>query len=362
MRLLEHELKPMLSARGVPVPEGALASDSPACNALVERHSRVVVKALSGDNDRASRDQVRFVDRDDIRNVLEASAAWGHEVWVEEAVPHTEEFFLGIIWPGERDEPTLIVGEGGSGFEQRDPAELSQLLVSQLATERAAEIPLFIEWPQLEQIALQTAGLFEQLDAVAIELNPVVPDAHGRLVALDAKAFVDPYGKGPHFSGMSPGFSPRSDEALIEFVELAGEVGVLSLGAGLTRALIDWLELLGSPAACFSDLIPAVLADARLLLAGEDGPQSERAVGWLCRWLTREGVGTLLVNLVSGGTPIDALSRSVLKGIAGAGWSGDVIPFVGGNRAEQGADVWRQAGLVPAVTFAEALGRVAESS
>jgi succinyl-CoA synthetase beta subunit len=355
LRLLEHELKPMLSARGVHVPEGALASDSRACNALIERHSRVVVKALSGDNDRASRDQVKFVDSDDAGAVLEASAAWGHEVWVEEAVPHTEEIFLGIVWPGERDEPTLLVGPGGSGVEQRDRAELTQLPLSQLAVRDAGEIPLFDRWPDLEEVALQTAELFEQLDAVAIELNPVVPDSHGCLVALDAKAFVDPYG-----SGVSSTFSPTVADARIEFVELSGEVGVLSLGAGLTRALIDWLELLGTPAACFSDLIPAVLADARLLLAGQDGPECERAVAWLCRWLTDRAIETLLINLVSGGTPIDALSGSVLRGMAVAGWSGDVIPFVGGNRAEQGADVWQQAGFRPAETFAEALGRVAE--
>jgi hypothetical protein len=67
-----------------------------------------------------------------------------------------------------------------------------------------------------------------------------------------------------------------------------------------------------------------------------------------------------LINLVSGGTPIDALSGSVLRGMALAGWSGDVIPFIGGNRAEQGADVWRKAGFRPAETFAEALGRVVE--
>jgi succinyl-CoA synthetase beta subunit len=224
----------MLSARGVHVPEGALASDSRACNALLERHSRVVVKALSGDNDRASRDLVRFVDSDDVGAVLEASGAWGHEVWVEEAVPHIEEIFLGIVWPGERDEPTLLVGPGGSGVEHRDRSELTQLPLSQLAVREAGEIPLFDRWPELEEIAVQTAGLFEQLDAVAIELNPVVPDAHGRLVALDAKAFVDPYG-----SGVSSTFPPHSADARIEFVELSGEVGVLSLGAGLTRALID---------------------------------------------------------------------------------------------------------------------------
>jgi succinyl-CoA synthetase beta subunit len=361
LRLLEHELKPMLSARGVPVPDGALASDTRARNALVERHSGVVVKSLSGDNDRASEGHVLIVDRDEVGEALEASASWGHQVWVEEAVPHTEEFFLGIIWPGERDEPTLLVGPGGSGIEQRDPAELSQLLLSQLATERSWEIPLFAKWPQLEEIALRIGELFEELDAVAIELNPVVPDAHGRLIALDAKAFVDPYGSGAS-AGSSAGLSVGGDQALIEFVELSGQVGVLSLGAGLTRALIDWLEMIGSSAACFSDLIPAVLADAHLLLAGQDGPESERAVGWLCKWLAQRGVRTLLVNLVSGGTPIDALSRSVLKGIAVSGWSGDVIPFVGGNRAEQGAEVWRLAGFPPAATFAEALGRVAELS
>lgn len=355
MRLLEDTLKPLLAANGITVPVGLVVRHERELGRFVQRRKRVVLKALVETNDRASSGLIAIVTEANAAYAFSRLSALGHRVWAEEVVDHDfNEYFIGLLWLGHQENARLIVSENaGSGFEARakssSAVQAYELLARQSISNDA--LPLLGATKGMAELANSAHAVFEQIGGIAFELNPVVRDKSGRLVPLDAKAFVDPYAPG-RLGGSTSG---QAHEPLLEFSPLLGQVGLLSIGAGLTHAVIDWLHYCGPGAACFSDLIPAVLADAQDLLAGQSGSQCVRSTAWLCNWLQAVNRDRLLVTLVSGGTPIDALSRSVATGIKTSVWSGKTVAFVAGNRASMATDVWKSSGIQCAPTLADAI-------
>lgn len=346
MRLLEDRLKPLLRTKGVTVPVGAIVGDEAALDEFLRGRESIVLKILENANDRASRGHVATVNSSEAGMVFRRMQKTGKRIWAEELVSHgTDQYFLGLLWLGHQERPLLMVsGNAGSGFEAR---ARGTGLVESCEIEAGRHIdpttlPILAATPGLAELGSAAESVFETIGGIALELNPVVRDSAGRFVPLDAKAFVDPYGPS---ATLATEEDPESAERMLEFAPLLGEVGLLSIGAGLTRAVIDWLSYAGGGAACFSDLIPAVLADVPDLLSGRPGIECVRSTAWLCRWLQLTNRNRLLVTLVSGGTPIDALSRSVLQGISNAGWAGTTVAFVAGNRSAAAAEVWSSSGF-----------------
>jgi succinyl-CoA synthetase beta subunit len=350
MRLLEDVLKPLLSTRGVAVPRGLVIDRAEDLALLMETTDRAVLKALVPANDRARAQQVVTVGRTDATAVFERLTRGGQKVWAEEYVEHSDELFVGLVWPGDARVPVLLTSAaGGQGVTERDRA------VTVHRQSYDAQEPLsgpLASISGVDAVVRSMATLFEDLAAISLEVNPLVVGPRGRLVALDAKAYLDPYGDRALPVRVA---EPETNECLLEFSRLNGGVGVISIGAGLTRAVVDWLTLCGPGAACFSDLIPAVLSDVSQLLSGETGPECIRASAWVASDLMRRGRSSLLVNLVSGGTPIDALSRSVMAGLHEAGWQGRVVVHVAGNRSSQAAEAWRSWGVDPAADLGSAI-------
>ena len=357
MRVLEDVLKPILKSRGVAVPVGGYAPPSAAELNPDFSADELVIKALTHGNDRQQRGEIQVVSRDDFDGAVAKMADIGVSLWVEDFVPHSNEFFLGVVWPGESDTPTaLFSSSGGSGVVDRASAggmRRESIPLGARAGEVAAR--LVEGHPELVGVAEVLIELFDEVEALSLELNPVVIDAHGRPVVLDAKGYLDPYGR--HNAGLRAQLretDSRTRAAVpAEYVALDGWVGVLSIGAGLTRAVIDWLSFAGPGAACFTDLISAVLTDAAHLLALENGPTVTATVKWLSDELEARGIGTLLVCLVSGGTPTDALTRSVIAGLTD--WRGSVVSFVAGNRSGSAREIWLSEHFTCPATLAEAI-------
>jgi len=354
MRLLEDDLKPILKDHGVVVPAGG--PYSPAIVTELGRNgSPLVVKVLSPHNDRHGRGEIEIVPAAEAEAAAARLAGAG-PLWVEQAVEHEGEYFLGVVWPGERDAPRALFSDrGGSGVVDRSGAMWS-VEVTAGADRKDLAASLVREHRALAPTAEALLAVFDQLDALSLELNPVVLDPSGTPCVLDAKSYLDPYGRGPERLGRAER-PERTDGVSVEYVALEGRVGVVSIGAGLTRAVIDWLDEAGPGAACFTDLIGPVLADASLLLAGSRGPTCVAATRWIADRLAARGVDTLLVCLVSGGTPTDALSRSVLEGVGD--WGGRIVAFVAGNRSDAARDLWTAAGLPSPRTLAETIAACA---
>lgn len=145
-------------------------------------------------------------------------------------------------------------------------------------------------------------------DCTTIEINPLVCQPGGALVAVDAKVVVD---DSAHFrSAWITGLlteaaaqEPAPVRACLDLgiavVWLDGNVGLISSGAGMTMAAMDTLASAGGTAACFLDVsgnpTPAGFAAAFDLL--RDSPQ----------------VDAILVSVFGGGMHVDRVARTLAQ-------------------------------------------------
>ena len=213
----------------------------------------------------------------------------------------------------------------------------------------------------LEETLLRAYGLLKSADATLVEINPLGL-TRGKAVALDAHVILDDYAFFRHKEHATLRSSRREATSLsarlradgIEFVPLSGRIGIVGLGAGLTMHIADWLSASGGSPAFFFDATAAAVRDWRRMF---EGHMPEDFAAALTRGLTavNDRMDVLMVNFTSGGTPVDALAKSLLLAVRDSGWRGPLITHVAGNRQQQADAVLRDAGLSPSGTLGEAV-------
>ena len=119
----------------------------------------------------------------------------------------------------------------------------------------------------LNRLARLASDLYRMMlaeDAELIEINPLVVTADGKLVAADAKIELDDSAMFRHPTRTFPwsqqleaaAQSPLEREAVRDgftFVDMPGDVAMLTAGAGLGMMMIDLLADAGFRPACFFD-------------------------------------------------------------------------------------------------------------
>jgi succinyl-CoA synthetase beta subunit len=140
----------------------------------------------------------------------------------------------------------------------------------------------------------------------------------------------------------------------IDYVELDGPVGLLSVGAGETMAAMDLLDAAGCPAACFLDI------------SGGFGVEAVTAAFRQLAGLPR--LRAVLVNVFGGLTRVDRVAESIVAALdALRGVSSPVVIRLEGTEAERGRRLVEARGVrceptlrgAIAATVALAIGGVA---
>jgi len=127
-----------------------------------------------------------------------------------------------------------------------------------------------------------------------------------------------------------PGHAMRAHG--IDYVELGGDVGLLSVGAGETMATMDLLAAAGSRAACFMDC------------SGGFGPDAVAAA--LERIQGLRGVRVLLVNVFGGVTRVDGFAESVAAALDRLpGFDLPMVIRLEGTGADRGRELLAGIGL-----------------
>jgi succinyl-CoA synthetase beta subunit len=127
----------------------------------------------------------------------------------------------------------------------------------------------------------------------------------------------------------------------IDYVELAGPVGVFSVGAGETMAAMDLLDAAGCPAACFLDAsggfgVEALTAAFRQIAA-------------------LPGVRAVLMNVFGGVTRVDAVAESIVAALERLSWSLPVVVRLEGTGADRGREIITRKGLRSSPAFRDAI-------
>lgn len=110
-------------------------------------------------------------------------------------------------------------------------------------------------------IAESLIRAFLESDALLLEINPLVEEESGHLVALDAKCTLDDDAlfRHPDYKGLFDGSQLPPTEALarsydLSYISLDGNIGCMVNGAGLAMATMDIIQYHGGSPANFLDV------------------------------------------------------------------------------------------------------------
>jgi len=377
MDIHEYQAKEILANFGVPVPRGGIAFTPE--QAVFRRREigedRCVVKAQIHSGGRGEAGGVKLCNSDtEVRDfaaellgttlVTKQTGAQGKRIdriWVEAASQIARELYLGFVLD-RKSERIMIVASGHGGMEIEDLAEeepdsLVRMVLDPavgLAEYQARELAfkLGLEGAQIGQMVtvLQACyHAYRDLDAMMVEINPLVVCKDGSLVALDAKMSFDTNAlfRRPQVANLrDPGQEdPRESFAAdhgLAYVGLDGDIGCIINGAGLAMASMDMIQLAGGEPANFLDI--------------GGGASPERVCQAFRTVLSDPNVSVILVNIFAGINRCDWIAKGVIQAYRDVGITLPVVVRLSGTNVEAGRKLIADSGLpiISAETLAEA--------
>jgi malate-CoA ligase subunit beta len=381
MDIHEHQAKEILANFGVPVPQGGIAfTPEQAVFRLRELGSeRCVVKAQVHSGGRGEAGGVKVCDGEaEVREfasslfgtklVTKQTDAQGKRVdriWVEEASQIERELYLGFVLD-RKSERIMIVASGHGGMEiedlaEEDPESLIRMVLDPavgLAEYQARELAfkLGLEGAQISQMVAVLKACYRayrDMDAMMVEINPLVVCADGSLVALDAKMSFDTNAlfRRPEVANLrDPGQEdPRESFAAdhgLAYVGLDGDIGCIINGAGLAMASMDMIQLAGGEPANFLDI--------------GGGASPERVCQAFRTVLSDPNVSVILVNIFAGINRCDWIANGVIKAFEEIRIQLPVVVRLSGTNVEAGRRLISESGLP--IISADTLEEAAEAA
>jgi succinyl-CoA synthetase beta subunit len=277
MKLIEADAKDILERHGLPVPRGrALLRRG---DAAPMRPDGGVVKAQVARGGRGKMGLVAVADgpiSDAVDAMFDKLAAQGEKplVLVEDRVAIAREYYLAWSIDDVLQCPVLMASPHGGVDVESHPERVARIPVGVAAHVEPYELiggllAAGFEGRVVGAVARFASSLhrvFSSEDALLVEINPLAMTAEGTVVALDCKMVLDGYAShrhgdrqslvsnGLHREAMTP-LEAEADRMGFTFVDMAGEVAIVSGGAGLGMALVDMFGEAGHPAANFCDLL-----------------------------------------------------------------------------------------------------------
>jgi succinyl-CoA synthetase beta subunit len=178
--------------------------------------------------------------------------------------------------------------------------------------------------------------LFCQMDAIMLEVNPFAVTKDGRLLALDVRMEIDDNSLYRHPDISKRVYTLKESERMarefgIAYVELEGDIGTMANGAGLAMATMDLVHVMGGKPANFCDVGGGASAD-RIKKALEIITSNPR-------------VNVILINALCGITSGVEVAKGIVEAIKEMERKPKLVIRLSGNRAEEGRDILRQAGI-----------------
>ena len=386
MNLREYQAKRIFARRGIAVPRGDLAlTADEAARVAVELGCPVVIKPQLGIKKRGKLGLIRFADdpasaAEEARELLsrEAGGESVSRLLVEERARIDRELYLAVTVDHRSRAPVLIAARsGGVDVEELAAGAPGQVLRLPLdvlkgpGEEHLARLAAFLDEdpagesrttggadPSTGELAAQVAealyGLFRRYDVELTEINPLAVVADG-LLAVDAVLNVndDALFRQEELSEYRD--TLRDPDPLVEearasdwtYIELPGEIAILSSGAGLTMTILDLINFAGGSAANFIDTAQI----------------DEEGIYRAFDLLSRAGRGRcLLVNIFAGLNRCDSLARGIVRFLEDSPPGIPLVIRMVGNREREGHAILREAGLDPCTELEEAVERAVESS
>ncbi len=357
MNIHEYQAKAIFSRFGVPVPDSHLIRTGddvePFCETL-EPHAWVAKAQVHAGGRGKAGGVVRADDKQDLvaavsgmlgtRLVTPQTGEDGlpvQAVLLEKTVEIHRELYLALLVDRESGRVAIIAStEGGMDIEQvaqQAPDRILTQLVhpaAGLQPGQARTLAYALGLPkdqvrQLQAILFALFELFASSDCSLVEINPLILDGEGRLVALDAKINIDDnalYRQVEIAKLRDPAQGNRDEEQActlgLNYIRLGGSIGCIVNGAGLAMATMDLIKHHGGEPANFLDVGGAI---------------TQEKVAEAFKLVVRDaGVKAVLVNIFGGIVRCDLLASGILDALQSVSLQVPVVVLLQGTRANEG--------------------------
>jgi succinyl-CoA synthetase beta subunit len=323
MNFEEHAAKPLLKAAGIAVPDGRLARTADDAAKAFDAVGPSVIKAQVPTGKRGKAGGIKTaVSADEARVAADAILGMdiaGHTVeavLVEGRSDIAREFYAAVLNdPVSKGPLVMFSTEGGMDIEDvadKNPDAIRKAFVDIRAGFDAKAARAMLAGLELDggeadfaDVLAKLYAAYRENDAELLEINPLVLTVGGELVALDCKFVLDDSAIKRHEELAENGtpetlteLEQRGEDAVIKYIELDGDVGVLANGAGLTMTTMDVVRHHGGKPANFCEI------------GGEAYTKAQTALEMV---LDKPGVKSLVVNFCGAFARCEVMMEGLLN-------------------------------------------------
>ena len=369
MYLLEHDAKELLAEHGIAVPAGRLIGRDDTINRTELPPGPWVVKGQIAAGGRGEAGIIRKAataqEVTDHSNAILGVTVRGRSVEavrIEQAVTGAKEAYLGLMLDagGVR---VILSAQGGVDVEALPREAIRTEVAAPDAAALAAciaRLTATLDGPAGK--ALRDAGerlvrVFLECEALLIEINPLFVKPDGSWTAGDAKLVTDDGAleRQPGLRALLERRAAAYPEAALKLkhgfdyvvVDPAGEIGLLTTGAGLSMMLIDELRAAG--------LKPYNFLDIRTGGLRGETKRLTQVLEWIG---TGRSVKVLLVNIFAGITDLGEFSRLLVEALGVSHLGKPVVARLVGTNFAAARETFAAAGIALHTDLDKALAEV----
>ncbi len=375
MKIHEYQAKELFREFGINAPEGvAVKTADEAVKAAEGFGMPVMVKAQVHVGGRGKAGGVKFVgDAADVKSTAEEILALTikdlpvRTLLITPASDIDTEVYLSILLDrGARKVVFIGCADGGVEIEETAKTNPEKILRHELTAKELGALEkssvlgfaakLFSDPKQADataDIMVKLAKLFVEKDASLIEINPLISDRNGAIVALDGKMMLDDNALFRHeeLVGLRDMESEDQDEldataSGLSFIRLSGSIGCMVNGAGLAMATMDTIKHFGGNPANFLDV------------GGSSDP--EKVVIALKMILKDPEIKVILINIFGGITRCDDIAKGIIASMEQFDVGVPLIVRLVGTNEEEGRALLEGTELISATTLEQGATKAAE--
>ena len=381
MNLHEYQSKALFGEFGIPVPAGQVASTPEEARAAAEKLGGEfwVVKAQVHAGGRGKAGGVKLArSLDDVvkhaasllgqRLVTHQSGSDGlpiDTVYIEAGSSIDRELYLSLLVDRGQERVVIMASAaGGMDIEEvaaSTPEKILTVTVHPavgLSPYQAREIAFGLgmdkeQSKELADILGKLVKLLHECDASLVEVNPLIVNSEGHVIALDGKINIEDNAlfrqqrlEGWRDAAQEDPSEREAREHDLNYVSLDGNIACLVNGAGLAMATMDLIKLHGGEPANFLDV--------------GGGATAENVTEAFKIILANANVEAILVNIFGGIVRCDSIAEGIIAAVREVGVAVPVVVRLEGTNVKKGRKLLSDSelGVEPAKDLTDAARKV----
>jgi len=366
MNLHEYQAKQLFARYGVPVTRGEVATTPAQASACAARlgGNLWVVKAQVHAGGRGKAGGVKLArDAEEVRQsaaamlgsrlITKQTGADGlpiNQVFVEAGSEIERELYMSMLVDRSSERIAIMVSQDGGMDIEEVAATTPERIITVAINPAVGLMPyqarklgfaLGLDESQMKQfvdLSQKLYRLFDENDASMVEINPLIVNKQGNLLALDAKINIEDNAlfRQPEMRAMR---DPSQEDAMersasehdLNYVSLDGSIACMVNGAGLAMATMDLIKLHGGEPANFLDV--------------GGGATPDRVAAAFKLILSNPAVKAILVNIFGGIVRCDDIAQGIIQAVREIDVSVPVVVRLEGTNVEQGKALLADSGL-----------------